>query len=80
MSTVDMEYLGLRVTGSPEEIAGYVTKMWPDCDDVFYCNHPPDDEVKHPHAHIVIPCKFTPNDKRPLGFKEREALSGPKKA
>lgn len=69
-----MEYIGIRVTGIPEVIAEYVTKLWPDRDDVFYCNHPADDEVSAPHAHIVVPYEFKANDKRPLGFHEREAL------
>ena len=81
MSTSDIQvknYLGVRVTASPADVAEYVSKLWPDRDDVFWCNHPPDDDVKAMHAHIVVPCEFQLREKvtakRPLGHHEREAL------
>ena len=70
-------YLGLRITATPEQVAEYVSKLWPENDEVFYCNHSAHDDehlgAKHPHAHIVVPYGTFKAQKTP-GALEKEAL------
>jgi len=72
-------YLGIRFTAPPEIVCEYINKLWPDREDVFWCDHPKHDDshegATHLHSHVVVPTLFKDAVGKPVGVLEKQAIN-----